>query len=274
MKKTFIILSVLFSLSACAVEFEPNENSTQGTTEFPIDIKITDQNNVIEFSDWHEVTQGLEIKEEIITGDIEEKITFVKIDPNYIEFKIEQDVDEPKTVSQWQQQNNALMVSNAGYFQENFNTAGLLIVDGQIYGPKKSSTYTGMLLIEAGFPQLRYLPVSSYDFDTEQIDYGVQSFPTLIKPPGLANIEDDNGKISRRTVIAKDFNENYYLIYSHNYNITLYQLMDYLLNYDIKFKIVINLDGGSSTGVAINHDEFSYSISSVQVPNVIVLNKK
>ena len=278
MKKIIITAFILLFASAC-VQFVPNDDSKNiPDQEKPVEFEVTEQKNVIEFSEWHEIEKGLEIKEDVFkneASDKEEKITLVKIDPNLFEFKISQDTENPKSIFEWQKETNAVLASNGGYFQENFQTAGLLVIDGKTFGPKKSQVYDGMLLISAGFPQLRYLPVSGFDYEKEKIDFGVQSFPVLIKPEGLANLSEDDGKLSRRTVIAQGSDNNIYLIYTHNFNISLFQLMNYLLNSEIKFKIAVNLDGGSSTGLEIKDNDFSYEIQSInQVPNAILVYKK
>lgn len=281
MKKFTILILVFFFIAGC-VQFVP-ENETDKSKEQKEktetqNFQITEQKNVLEFSNWHKITNGMELKEEIYkkeSDNTEEKITIIKINPDMFDFKIMQDTENPKDINQWQKENKALFVCNAGYFQENYKTAGLLVIDGKAFGPKKSSAYDGMLLIKNGYPQLRYLPVSGYDYDKEKIDFGVQSFPVLIKPVGLDNLTEDDEQISRRTVIAQDEKNNFYFIFTHNFNISLYQLMKYLQNSNLNLKIALNLDGGSSTGLEINYNDFAYSIESVNsVPNVIVINKK
>jgi len=263
MKKIFFLLFIsLFILSGCSVEYENDQIDVSYNTE---DIFTVDYPN------WTNISEGLDLKQFIINE--QNIITVLKIDNNNFNWAVAQDTQEPKQVSLWQNDLNADLVFNGGYFDENNQATGLLIINQEQFGKLStdgSNGYTGMLLIKDGQPELRYLPEESFD-QSENIDYGLQTFPTLIWN-GKNVLTKDTGQTARRTVLASSDNNKMYLIISESM-ISLYQLADWLENSDFNLFIAINLDGGTSTGLAVNSNGFLYQSDSAPVPQVIYVEK-
>jgi hypothetical protein len=93
--------------------------------------------------------------------------------------------NSPKSLDAWQQETNALMVVNGGYYSirnENyFYPDGLTIVAGQASG--RSFNRGGMLAIDSLGAELRWLAQEPYIVG-EPLQAALQSFPILVEPGG------------------------------------------------------------------------------------------
>ena len=260
MKKIFSLIFICILLTSCTVDV--NTDEVQVSTELK-DISAPSYNT------WQKVGQGLEMKQ-FNVGE-QNLVSVVRVDSEKAKWAIGQDVNNPQMVSSWQEKLNADLVINGGYFDETNNSTGLLVVNKRQFGNLTTNGrngYTGMLLIKDGKPELRYLPQNNFS-EKEKIDFGLQTFPTLINQ-GKNLIAQDSGKTARRTVLAQDKNGQIYIVISEFF-ISLFQLSDWLVNSELKPQIAINLDGGPSTGLIIKTKETYYKAESAPVPNVIYL---
>jgi hypothetical protein len=132
----------------------------------------------------------------------------VRIDPNRYTFRIAYDPDNPSTVSEWQTRTGGLVVINAGFFQPDYQTAGLLAVDGEIFGlsfdqiDAQEYGFTGMFSVVGGLPGLRKLGTVPYQ-PGEPLDQAVQGLPMLLEAGGVPVSFDLPDRSARRTVIAR-----------------------------------------------------------------------
>ncbi|HEX9664745.1 MAG TPA: phosphodiester glycosidase family protein [Patescibacteria group bacterium] len=258
-KSKYLLLVFVFLLSGCL-------NLSQ--------VKIDNQENT-----WLEISPGLEYRQEEVldeTDSLRDVIVIFRIDPEFFRFSVVQDVNNPKTVLDWQKETKAGLVVNGGYFDRNNLSTGLLIINQEKFGIESydgSNGYTGMFLVRNGQPQLRYLPENNYD-PQEQIEFGLQSFPTLILSGGRLGAVQPTDKRARRTVIAQDKEKNILLILTKGSSFSLYDLMNYLPKLNLNLEVAFNLDGGPSTGISANVSGFNYNIESAPVPNVILIREK
>ena len=108
----------------------------------------------------------------------------------------------------------------------------------------------------------------------EKIEFALQSYPFLIKN-SVRGFMEDSGKTAYRTAIGIDEKGYVYIIIVDDHRITLYELMVELIETDIDFVNVLNLDGGTSTGISIKRGSYEEVHDSlVKVPNVIVFKRK
>jgi hypothetical protein len=172
------------------------------------------------------------------------------------EFRLDVAFDaRPKTLETWQQETNASLVMNAGYFSinnEKYSADGLLIVDGAASG-RGFQGYGGMLAITGLGAELRWLVDEPYD-PNESLQAALQSFPILVKPGGGLGFgpEREDHARARRTVIAQDRDGHILFIVAPQGYFTLHQLSAYLTSSDLNLDIAINLDGGGSTGILVD----------------------
>lgn len=259
MKNTFLLIA-LFVLSACSIQTETSIQPESPTT-LP---KSTIENSSTELS------PGLT---EIIHffDDSESAFMYLlKIDQKKFKFSIKNEPQNPKTVSGWKEENkNAIAIINAAYFNEDFSPTGFIIENGI---EESTSTFdynrSGMITLS---PNVDIIDTStSNSFVEKNTTDALQSFPFLIKNNKSA-ISEDSGKTARRSFIAKDINQNIYIGIIPEYFVTLKETSSFLLQTNIEWESAINLDGGTSTGLASPNKVFN---SYVSIPSVIMISEK
>jgi hypothetical protein len=207
-------------------------------------------------TDWPLLQPGLERRViEIYDGQDQhvESLYIWRLDQNYFRMDVAYD-ETPKSLETWQEETNAVMVINGGYFSienERYFPDGLTIVNGKASG-RSFEGFGGMLTIHQDRAELRWLvqePYNSY----EPLQAALQSFPILVQPGGELGFpaeREDNAR-ARRTVIAQDRDDRILFIVAPEGYFTLHQLSAYLTESDLDLEIAVNLDGGGSTGILV-----------------------
>lgn len=162
--------------------------------------------------------------------------------------------DTPRTLEAWQEETNASMVLNGGYYSinnERYSPDGLTIVNGKAVG-RSFEGFGGMLAIDSSKAELRWLAQKPYN-PYEPLGAALQSFPILVEPGGGLGFgaERENHVSARRTVIAQDKDGRILLMVAPEGHFTLHQLSLYLTESDLNLDMAINLDGGGSTGILV-----------------------
>ena len=116
MKKIFII-SICFVLTILVAGCDINETSDIIVNQ-AIDNVTSQVTSFNDYPDWYTISDGMQIKE-YVTSDLINEITVIKIDPTQFDFKVLEDSDNPKSVTEWRETQEALLVVNAAYFDEN-----------------------------------------------------------------------------------------------------------------------------------------------------------
>lgn len=260
MKKIFFVCILILCLTGCTLEYNNDLTSVSYQSE---------NFSNTQYEDWTSAGRGMRIKQ--FSFGEQNIITVLRVDKRMFSWAIAQDSASPKMVSKWRKTLNAAAVINGGYFDENNQSTGYLLLDDREYGKLSSNGengYTGMLLIKNKKPQLRYLPEKSFGKE-EKANFALQTFPTLINN-GKSLIKKESGKTARRTVLAQSFKNDFYIIISESF-ISLYELAAWLEKSGLALEKAINLDGGPSTGLAVKNESFYYKADSAPVPNVIYL---
>jgi exopolysaccharide biosynthesis protein len=176
-----------------------------------------------------------------------------RLDQDYFRLDVAHE-STPKSLESWQQQTNAALVINGGYYSidnERHFPDGLTIVDGVASG-KSFNGHGGMLAIHEYGAELRWLVERPYN-PGEQFQAALQSFPILVKPGGQLGFgaERENQVPARRTVIAQDRQGRILFMVAPQGYFTLHRLSVYLTESDLDLDIAVNLDGGGSTGILV-----------------------
>ena len=184
-----------------------------------------------------------------------ESLHIWRLDQKYFRLDVAYE-ETPKSLQSWQQTTNALMVVNGGYYSvanEKFFPDGLTIVNGKSSG-KSFTGFGGMLAIKKSGAELRWLVQKPYD-PYESLEAGLQSFPILVQPGGQLGFgpERENHVPARRTVIAQDKRGHILFVLAPDGYFTLHQMGIYLTASDLNLDIAVNLDGGGSTGILVEH---------------------
>lgn len=197
-------------------------------------------------------------------------ITIVHIEPEAGTFRVLQDTAKPKAILTWQEETNATIVINGNYFMESMETAGYLISDGEPFGTLKT-TYNGMFHVEKGTPAVTTLSRGQYT-PTTSTTAALTNFPMLLID-GKNVLSGRSQTPGRRSVVAEDVDGNILLMATHQSNLTLYELAEFLEQSDLNIVNALNLDGGGSTGLAVESSSFSFLLDSFDiVPNVLVFS--
>lgn len=176
-----------------------------------------------------------------------------RLDQKY--FRLDVGFDpSPKTLERWQQETNAAIVMNGGYFSienERYYPDGLTVIDGVTSG-RSFVGYGGMLTIDPSGAVLRWLEQKPY-LPGEQFQAALQSFPVLVKPGGQLGFgpEREDHKKARRTAIGQDREGRILFLIAPQGYFTLHELSAYLTQSDLNLDIAVNLDGGGSTGIIV-----------------------
>lgn len=195
-------------------------------------------------------------------------INVIKMEPSEFSATIRNNT-EAKKISQWSQQFPDSVIINGEYFHLDNTPAGYLSIDGTSIGTDIfDQDKSGLFSVLDGQPEIRDLAVQPIRED-ESFDFALQSYPFIIKNQQPA-IKEDSGKEARRSAIGIDQDGSIYLILSNQPNLTLYEFMNILVDSGISFQNVLNLDGGPSSGLAINLRGAELLIDSeTTVPNVL-----
>ncbi|MBU1446185.1 phosphodiester glycosidase family protein [Patescibacteria group bacterium] len=224
---------------------------------------------------WYEVDDSLatmEIKYE--TETVDGTIEIYRITPGRYEISLENDIESPHYLADWAENLDAAIVINGGYFHEDYTPSGYLKVDFNRIGERLfDQQRSGLLLIEDDQISIRDLSKDPL-VTGEELEYGLQSYPFFIQDSVRA-ITADSGKLGRRTAVGTDHDGYFYIIIVDDFNITLYALMEALIDTDIDFEYVLNLDGGPSSGIIVHRSRINVEEDSiVRVPNVVVFSEK
>jgi uncharacterized protein YigE (DUF2233 family) len=220
-------------------------------------------------SGWLTVQPGLERRHIFIldaAGQPRDRLTILRLDPALFDVRVAYRPGEAQSLEAWQAETGALITLNGGYFTEDWLATGLVVVDGEPFGGSYGA-FAGMLAVSDGGVAVRWLGERPYD-PAEPLRYGLQSFPMLVKPGGVAGYPEEDGAAARRTVIGEDGDGRLLLMAAPLGGMTLYQLSQWLAASDLGLYTAVNLDGGTSTGLLLTGSDIN-SPAFVPLPAVI-----
>ncbi len=213
------------------------------------------------------------------TGDGEERLTLVRLDPDQVRFRVLYAPEAPRPLHAWAEAlPEALLVVNAGYFTPQYQATGLLISGGVVHGTSYGD-FAGMFAVTPeGEASVRWLRTAPYSSD-ELLAEAVQSFPMLIRPGGQVGFPAgaDDGRPARRTVVAQDRQGRILFLVAPRGAFTLRALALFLARSDLELDSALNLDGGTSTGLWLRLEEGRDAVeidSLASLPAVIAVFRR
>ncbi len=224
-------------------------------------------------SGWQLLQPGLErrtIRLVGADGRLTEQFTILRIDPALFAFRLGYSPGQPKPLATWQAETGALIVTNGGFFTEEFLATGLIVVEGQVSGSSYVD-FGGMVTMGEGGVEVRSLVERPYD-SSETFDYALQAFPMLVLN-GQPAYQTADFDAARRTVIGVDGDGRVLLIFASWGGLTLAEVSSYLASIDLGLVNALNLDGGTSTGLILT-DPPENIPAFVAVPSVILVFPK
>ena len=224
---------------------------------------------------WSQLQPGLERRVIQIYDDQDQPVESLyvwRLDQNYLRMDVAF-AETPKSLQTWQEETNAVMVMNGGYFSiqgKRYFPDGLTVVNGKASGSSFEG-FGGMLAIHQDQAELRWLVQKPYN-SNEPLQAALQSFPILVQPGGKLGFgaEKEDYAKARRTVIGQDKNGRILFIVAPDAYFTLHELSVYLTESDLNLDIAVNLDGGGSTGILVANPR-ELIPSKVLLPFVILV---
>jgi exopolysaccharide biosynthesis protein len=220
-------------------------------------------------------------EDNLLSDNKNRRIDLYKLKAGSFQVEFFNNPKEPKILKDWgdnfikttKNASNFILI-NGAYFDENYSPTGFLKVDGEIeqenkFDLDKSGVFASSdkRLILEDLQGLDFKALNDYDFV-------MQSYPVLIKN-GQPNISEDSGKEASRTAIGKDQAGNIYIIMALYGDLSLFEFSQILDDLEIDFEEVLNLDGGTSSGVYLNYKGYKeLNDSFVSVPNGVIFLTK
>jgi len=273
---SFLLVVLLGSFSSIVYYFKHEPSPVPAATFEPTPVPTPSRRaQSTPEANWSLIQPGLERRViDIYNGQNThvESLYIWRLDQKYFRLDVAYD-EKPKTLGTWQEQTNAAIVLNGGYYSidnERYFPDGLTVVNGRAVG-RTFNGFGGMLAITASGAELRWLVEKPYN-PYERLQAGLQSFPILVQPGGQLGFgaERENHVSARRTVIAQDKDGHILLMVAPLGYFTLHQLSVYLTESDLNLDIAINLDGGGSTGILVANPRELIS-SDRPIPFVILV---
>ena len=226
---------------------------------------------------WNQAAPGIEVRSETwkspSNNQLSDTVSIARFDLHDVKLSVAYQPNQPLSMQQWMQKEQATALINGGYFDAQDNATALVISNGQTF----STSYTGfggMLYVDdQGNVHLRSLSEQPYD-PSENLTQATQCAPMLMINGQRTQFEADN-KASPRSVVAIDKQGRLLFIASRGIDFTLDDMATLLTHSDLDLEDALNLDGGSSTGMYVNAGSQSINIDSyVNLPLVIVVKEK
>ncbi len=214
------------------------------------------------------VANGLERMTFQFGSSAGEHLLLYKIDPAQYDFSIEH-ASSARSIADWQLTlGMPMLVVNGAYFHEDYSPSGMLIINGERIGSRTFDLDKSALLELSPLPQIIETKTEVLPAQTK---HALQSYPLLVRN-GMNVIQSDSGLVARRTFFGFDTDGFAYIGILADAELSLFELGHVLEKNNIKWKNVLNLDGGPSSGLAVVNGEIKNSI--FPVPNVIVVKEK
>ncbi len=221
---------------------------------------------------WLRASEGIETRElSIVHQGRRDRLFIARVDPVKVSFHVRYDPIDPRRVREWLDVGEARLAINGGFFDPDGRALGMVIAEGEAFG----QTYTrlgGLFGVRAGRVQVRSLIAQPYRPD-EVFDQMVQSFPTLLVGAGAINAQiRDDGRLAPRSAVGVDRAGRVVFLVSPRATFSLTDLAAWLAQSDLDLDAVLNLDGGTSTGLIVHTASGAWGINSwVEVPVAIVV---
>lgn len=268
------LLPITLALLACnapltAESYDPRATRTplptlESPTPAPTEQSTFEEGELTET--WQSVLPGMEARVSYLpVGNISVETRLLRIDPREFDIVVHYDRSIAQPISDWHAMlPGAVMVINSGFFERNREPVGLVGIEGQRIGDSLVA-HGGMLTIDGGDALVRSLAQVPYE-DDEVFDYAIQGRPMLVYPGGfpVSELEGLPDDATRRTAVAQDVEGRLIFVVIDFGAVTIFDFRDWLAqnNEALGIHTAFNLDGGGSTGVSVQTDEYNLLIDS------------
>ena len=225
---------------------------------------------------WFQGSNGVQIRYEDWKDNVndEDTVTITRFDLHDVALSVAYQPNQPLSMSEWMQQEQATAIINGGYFGNDDVATALVIANGHAFGQSYNG-FGGMLSVNVqGQTTLRSLSEQPYDPGADQLTQAVQSSPMLVLH-GKKTVFSADSNGARRSVVAIDKQGRLLLIASPGGVFSLNTFSQLLVSSDLSIETALNLDGGASTGLYVNAGSQHVAIDAINdLPLVIVVKRK
>jgi uncharacterized protein YigE (DUF2233 family) len=184
----------------------------------------------------------------------------LRINPDAVTFQVHYNPAQPRSIEEWQAETQALAVFNGGFFSGSNHPVGRIIVDGELFGAplyptpygEDSISIPGIFTVVDGVVDIYALGRSTHNPRGLRFDQAVESYPMLLLPGRQPAYPEETRQEARRTVIALDEQGNVIVLVIDWSYFSLYELAHWLADSDLGLYTALNLDGGRSSGLAVD----------------------
>lgn len=161
---------------------------------------------------------------------------------------------------------------NGVYFMEDLTPSGFFVGEGGGQTKRLFDADKSALILMNNKLEILDTTTSSVRFD--YIKEGAQTYPILMKD-GKEVLTRDTRKEARRSWVGTDRAGKVWLGVLSDGEVSLYELMKRLMGLGIEWDIVVNLDGGPSTGMFVKGGDGTIMKENLGgVPNVIFVERR
>jgi hypothetical protein len=219
---------------------------------------------------WESLGEDME-RMEFVSAD-QVNVIMYRFSPEAYRLRVATD-DLPHRVKTWASElEGEALVMNGFYFLEDNTPAGLLLSGGEpLHAQEFDADKSGVVRLD---PDFAIVDTAETAFQALDVLEAGQSYPFLLKH-GELSIKEDSGLVARRTFLGTDETGLIYAGVVWKDHVSLFDLAAVLQEMDISWDHVMNLDGGPSTGIAVELTSFGEAFdSALPVPNVIVVEHR
>jgi uncharacterized protein YigE (DUF2233 family) len=234
------------------------------------DVSPLPPTTVVDDSPWQAIVPGIEHRKVEVQA-LGTTAVLVRCDPAFVTFQVHYAPGQPYGLDEWRAMlPGAVVILNAGFFNELYEALGLLVSSGQTYGQSYEG-FGGMFQVSQNGVRVRSLVSEPYR--GEPLWQAVQAFPMLVEAGGIIAPQgagfDDR---SRRTAVGQDRNGRIVFVIFPYGRISLDELQNWLLASDLDLHIAVALDGGRSTGMLITTPDHQETYSALdRLPAVVAV---
>lgn len=161
---------------------------------------------------------------------------------------------------------------NGVYFHEDLTPSGFFVGKGLEQGARVFDQKRSALLLTG--ERLEFVDTERKNVDLDRVRGGAQTYPVLIRD-GHVQVTRDSGKVARRSWMGKDKDGRVWLGVLSDAQMSLHELAKRLSELPISWDMVVNLDGGPSTGVFVRGEEDEVVRETMGgVPNVLLVERR
>lgn len=206
-----------------------------------------------------------------IIGDGADAARYVIFDSAAFDFRVVY-TNPPKSVQEQHRHAKAVLTVNGGYWTADYRPTDLLVSDGkQIGAYNRQASFKGLFAVRKGRAEVRDLAARPWNA-SETFDQAARCGPVVVR--GGSPVSSRSTSRHRRTVIGRTRDGGIFFVVSGRQIWTYDESAAICLREPINAEFAFQLDGGGSTGLALDDGDRHFVVGSVPVGSHIQAFRK